>query len=228
MLLRTSLDHWLDVTFNLEKKDNAMAVTGYTATGAASMYAMLGDAEQAYHYLDFLIKHDRVSPTTMYAEGNPVIESPLSFATSIHDMLLQSWGGTIRVFPAAPKKWTDVAFHQLRTHGAFWVSAKRKGGVTEFVTVKSLIGSPCVVKTDISQPIITINGIVTECLQARKMANEAYQIELKKGDCVTFSRVTLDHADLKIEPIAMESKDRNLFGYSRKTERLPGHQHYKK
>jgi hypothetical protein len=58
-----------------------MPVTGYTATGASSMYAMLGDAEKSYEYLDFLIKHKNVSPTTMYAEGNPVIESPLSFAT---------------------------------------------------------------------------------------------------------------------------------------------------
>ena len=106
-----------------------MAVTGYTATGAASMCAWLGDSDQAYHDLDFLIQHQNVSPTTMYAEGNPVIESPLSFATCIHDMLLQSWGGIIGVFPAAPTLWGDVAFHQFRTQGAFLVSAKRKGGV---------------------------------------------------------------------------------------------------
>lgn len=127
-LLRTSLDHWLDVTFNSSEKVKAMPVTGYTATGAASMYAMLGDSEQAYHYLNFLIKHKNVSPTTMYAEGNPVIESPLSFATCIHDMLLQSWGGKIRVFPGTPAQWGDVAFHKLRTQGAFLVSAKKNLG----------------------------------------------------------------------------------------------------
>jgi hypothetical protein len=228
-LLRTSLDNWLDVTFNRKQtKDAAMAVTGYTATGAASMYAMLGDSEQAYHYLDYFIKHDRVSPTTMYAEGNPVIESPLSFATCIHDMLLQSWGGTIRVVPGTPKKWGDVAFHQLRTQGAFLVSAKKKAGVTEFVTVKSLIGSPCVVQTDIPQPIISINGVVAKGSQSRKTEDGACQVNLKKGDSVTFSRVPLDKADLKIEAIAVDAKDRNLFGYSQKTERLPGHQHYEK
>jgi hypothetical protein len=69
-----------------------------------------------------------VFPTTMYAEGNPVIESPLSFATSVHDMFLQSWGGKIRVFPATPEKWGDVAFEDLRTQGAFLVSAKKQGG----------------------------------------------------------------------------------------------------
>jgi hypothetical protein len=44
-LFRTSLDHWLDVSINSKIKVGAMPVTGYTATGASSMYAMLGDAE---------------------------------------------------------------------------------------------------------------------------------------------------------------------------------------
>lgn len=227
-LLRTTLDHWLDVTFNRKNPTQAMAVTGYTATGAASMYAMLGDDEQAYHYLDYFIQHDRVSPTTMYAEGNPVIESPLSFATCIHDMLLQSWGGKIRVFPGTPKKWADVAFHHLRTQGAFLVTAKKKGGATEFVTVESQIGSPCFVQTDIPNPTIYINGATANRNQVRKTDDGFYQIVLKKGDRVTLTRVVLDEADLWIEAIPVSDKDRNLFGFSKKTERLPGHNHYER
>ena len=226
-LLRTSLDHWLDVTFNREKKDSAMAVTGYTATGAASMYAMLGDAEKAYYYLDFLIKHDRVSPTTMYAEGNPVIESPLSFATCIHDMLLQSWGGKIRVFPGSPKKWADVAFKDLRTQGAFLVSAKKKAGVTQFVTVKSLIGSPCFVQTDIANPKIYINGEPIKKRQVR-VEDEMYEVALKKGDTVTFTPIAMEKTDFNVQPIPVSADEHNLFGLSEKTARLPGHRHYYK
>ena len=37
-------------------------------------------------------------------ESGPVIETPLSGAQCIHDMLLQSWGGKIRVFPAVPSQ----------------------------------------------------------------------------------------------------------------------------
>jgi len=227
-LLRTSLDHWLDVTFNREKKDSAMAVTGYTATGAASMYAMLGDAEKAYYYLDFFIKHDRVSPTTMYAEGNPVIESPLSFATCIHDMLLQSWDGIIRVFPGSPEKWGDVAFKDLRTQGAFLVSAKKKVGVTQFVTAKSLIGSPCFLQTDITNPKIYING--SPALKSQFSVDEGgmYKIALKKGETVTFTSVALEKTDFSIQPIPVSADEHNLFGLSEKTARLPGHQHYYK
>ena len=222
-LLRKSLDHWLDVTFGRKNEATAMAVTGYTATGAASMYSWLGDSEKAYHYLDFFIKHDRVSPTTMYAEGNPVIESPLSFATCIHDMLLQSWGGTLRVFPAAPEPWSDVAFKDLRGQGAFLVSAKKHDGVTQFVKVKSLVGSPCVVWTDIPNPQIEING---SDAKVKIRDDGCYEVPLKKGEAVTFAKVGLSIADWAIQPNPVAKEDCNLFGLSEKTTRLPGHQHY--
>ncbi|MGZ0655744.1 glycosyl hydrolase family 95 catalytic domain-containing protein [Coraliomargarita sp. W4R53] len=227
-LLRTTLDHWLDVSFNTKNEAKAMAVTGYTATGAASMYAWLGDQEKAYQYLDYLIQHDRVSPTTMYAEGNPVIESPLSFATSVHDMLLQSWGGKIRVFPATPENWGDVAFEDLRTQGAFLVSAKKQAGVTQFVSVESLMGAPCLVRTDIPNPQISIDGAVALCQQVRLTKDGFYEIDLKQGQTATLTAGPLAETDLTIEPIPVKPKDRNMFGLNKKTERLPGHQHYYK
>ena len=203
-----------------------MAATGYTATGAAAMYAWLGDAEKAYYYLDFLIDHKNVAPTTMYAEGNPVIESPLSFATSLHEMLLQSWGGKIRAFHATPEIWPDVAFHQLRTQGAFLVSGKRKGGVTQFVTVESEIGGPCTVQIDIPEPIVSIDGEPAPEDKVTRMQDGSYEIELARGQSVTFTPLPLAEADLTIMPIPVAAKDRNLFGLSAKTLRLPSHQFY--
>ena len=225
-LMRTTLDHWLYVTFGRASEASAMAVTGYTATGAASMYAWLADAKEAYHYLDYFIQHDRVSPTTMYAEGNPVIESPLSFATCIHDMLLQSWGGVLRVFPAAPEGWSDVAFKDYRGQGAFLVSAKKAGGTTRFVTVESLIGSPCVVWTDIPKPVVYINGRRAKGDEIRDAGDGMYEIELERGDVATLTPVDLEDADLVIQPIAVGEEGRNLFGLNEKTTRLPGYDHY--
>ena len=72
----------------------------------------------------------------MYKESGPVIETPLSAAQSIHDMLLQSWGGKIRIFPAIPATWKDIAYSGLRTEGAFKVSASRKQGKTQFIHIK--------------------------------------------------------------------------------------------
>lgn len=226
-MLRTTLDHWLDVSINGGAKLGTSAVTGYTATGAASMYACLGDAEKAYHYLNFLIQFEYVTPTTMYAEGNPVIETPLSFATSIHDMLLQSWGGKIRVFRGTPKKWANVAFYHLRTRGAFLVSAKKKSGVTQFVMLESLVGSPCVVETDIPDPRIYLNGQeLATGLRVRKNIQGFYEIDLKKGDTAILTPVALADTDLRIDAIPVRAADCNLFGLNEKTIRLPGDHFY--
>jgi len=83
-----SLNHWLGFS---------SAKQGYTFTGSGSMYAILGNGNQAHTQLITLLDK-YVQPNTMYKEAGPVIETPLSGAQTIHDMVLQSWGGTIRVF----------------------------------------------------------------------------------------------------------------------------------
>lgn len=228
-LIKTSLDHWLDVTINSGIKVNAMPVTGYTCTGAASMYAWLADEDKAYEYLDMFIKHPGVSPTTMYAEVmiNPVIESPFSYATAMHEMLLQSWGGTLRVFPASPENWGDIVFKDLRGQGAFIVSAKMKAGETQFISIESLKGSPCIVQCDIPEPRIYIDG--TEVGQSERVRNSEkgrYEVKLAKGETVIFTPLALNKTDLSIDAVEMGMDHHHLFGLSKKTERLPGHKHY--
>jgi alpha-L-fucosidase 2 len=55
-------------------------------------------------------------------------------------MLMQSWEGKIRVFPATPKTWQDVSFLDFRAEGGLVVSAKRVAGKTTVVTVSSPCG----------------------------------------------------------------------------------------
>lgn len=227
-LLKTSVDHWLKVTLESDIEVKAMPATGYTCTGACSMYAWLGDGQNAYRYLDMFIKHPGVAPTTMYAEVqyNPVIESPLSYATSIHDMLLQSWGGKIRVFAGAPERWSDIAFQNLRTQGAFIVSAKKQQGLTQFVTVESLVGSRCLIQTDIPNPNIYINGKPATADQAKLTSDGFYELAINKGDKALLSATDIESTDLSIEPVPITEENKNLFGLSEKTKRLPGHKHY--
>jgi len=228
-LIRSSLDHWLDVTINSTIEIKAMPVTGYTATGASSMYATLGDKEKALYYLKFFINHKNVSPTTMYSEGksNPVIESPLSFATCVHDMLIQSNNGKIIIFPGTPDEWSNAAFHQLRTQGAFLVSAKKEKAKTQFVIVESLVGSSLVINPDIENPNLYIEGKkVSKRKLGERDENGFYSFDLKKGECAILSVLPLKKTDLTIRPIAVKEKDKNLFGYSEKTARLSGHKYY--
>jgi alpha-L-fucosidase 2 len=59
------------------------------------------------------------------------MESECGITHAVNEMLLQSWGGRLRIFPAVPDSWPDVSFENLRAEGAFLVSAeRRKGKVT--------------------------------------------------------------------------------------------------
>ncbi|MCX7428064.1 MAG: glycoside hydrolase N-terminal domain-containing protein [Planctomycetia bacterium] len=65
------------------------------------------------------------------------LEGNFAAGQAVHEMLLQSWGNTVRVFPAVPGQWADVAYRDLRAEGAFAVSARREAGKTAWVKVRS-------------------------------------------------------------------------------------------
>ncbi|MGJ8656013.1 MAG: glycoside hydrolase family 95-like protein [Akkermansiaceae bacterium] len=198
-------------------------------------HAVAETSKPTVDFKEFLGQHDlvwdrlpnrwEVAPYS--GNGNPVIESPLSFATSLHDMLLQSWGGKIRVFPGTPERWEDVAFDKFRAQGAFLVSASKKAGETQFVKVESLVGSPCMVKVDIVNPKIYIDGKLVMKEQLKQSGAGFYDVALKKGESVIFVPVALEEANLSVKPIPVPEVDRNIFGLNSKSqERIPGHQFY--
>lgn len=183
------------------------ALQGYSCTGASSISSALGNGNDALTYLDRLFGRF-LSSTTMYRESGPVIETPLSGAQSIHDMLIQSWGDKIRVFPAVPDAWKDVAYYGLRTEGAFKVSASRRDGHTQFVHVRSLAGEPCVIVTDMEEPVFKGDRKFTvQCV-----GDNTYSIDLKKDEEV-FVSPGGTHPDYMIRPLYHESK--NNFGLKR-------------
>lgn len=170
--IRRSLDHWHSFPD---------ALFGYSFTGGASIAASIGDGQRALDYLNAFKRF--IEPNTMYREAGPVIETPLSAAQSIHDMLLQSWeapdGPLIRVFPAVPDAWGDVTFHQWRAQGAFLVSAARVGGKTAWVQVTSLAGEPCHLRASYSgTPRLEAPDDVT----IEPLGEDRYAIGLRKGE----------------------------------------------
>ncbi|MEG0888615.1 MAG: alpha-L-fucosidase [Bacteroides sp.] len=150
---------------------------GYSMTGASSISSALGKGDQALDYLNGLFGQF-LCPNTFYKEAGPCIETPLSGAQSIHDMLLQSWGGKIRIFPALPSVWKELAFDRFLTEGAFEVSAVRKEGQTAFICITSLAGEPCIVCTDIASP--QFKGSRT--FRVQSLGNSTYRIDMKKGE----------------------------------------------
>ncbi|RMD84575.1 MAG: hypothetical protein D6820_00915, partial [Lentisphaerae bacterium] len=152
-IIRKTLDHHKKTGF----QDQGMADASW-----GIMRAMFGDGDDALWSITHktgYINHPDVSPyTTRLAVFKTayVEEGPFLADRVIQEMLLQNWDdGIIRVFPAIPSspQWHDVAFWHFRTKGAFLVSAKRQGGRTLFIEIVSLAGEPCLIKTDLPEPV---------------------------------------------------------------------------
>ena len=120
----------------------------------------------------------------------PCLESSLSMANTIQELLLQSWcdpadrdmKSVIRIFPALPAAWQNVTFMDLRAEGSFLVSACRQDGVTTWVRIKSLAGEPCLVKPGFAGDMQVVGGRKFN-LTASK--NGLYIIDLRKDEEIT-------------------------------------------
>ncbi len=178
-LMQRSINHWLTV-------GNAAQVWGWSRAGAASLYATIGDGDNALDQIQRHMADERfVRPNTMYIEGDPVIECSIILNRSVQDMLLQSWGKAIHVFPAVPRAWETAVFHDLRAEGAFLVSARRQDGKTSWIRIKSLAGEPCRIKTGLPATMtVRING---KPGKARALGGGVFELPLAKGDAAVLT-----------------------------------------
>ncbi|MGA2541733.1 MAG: glycoside hydrolase family 95-like protein [Verrucomicrobiota bacterium] len=193
-LVVKSLNHWMGMPKELR---------GYSYTGAASISAVLGRGDEAAAWLNKLLD-EKILPNTLYTEAGPCIETPLSGAASLHDMLLSSWGGKIRVFPAVPAAWHDVTFHNLRAEGAFLVSAVRKEDKLQFIRIQSLAGEPCRVVTDMPHP--SAPGF-----QLKPLGDRDYELDLKKGQTAILTPGGAAVAGA-ITPVSPQKARENFYG----------------
>jgi alpha-L-fucosidase 2 len=144
-IMRRSFEHWSSMR---------SAWAGYSYPAASSMSSLMGQPAQALSYLRFLLDRNvigvaQVMPNTMYKEGsNLAIESPLTAAQSVLDMLIDSDPHVVKVFPSMP--WPDASIAGLRTQGAFLVDASRRNGQTEWIKVRSEAGEPLVLSHGIA------------------------------------------------------------------------------
>ena len=193
-LVVKSLKHWMGMPQKL---------AGYSYTGAASISALLGEGDEAARYLNKLLD-SKIPPNTLYVESGPCIETPLSAAASLNDMLLSSWGDRIRVFPGVPDAWRETSFHNLRTQGAFLVSAARKNGKTEWVRIKSLAGEPCRIHP-------ALDGEVKANVPLKPLGGGVYELDLPKGgEAVLYSSAA--QPNLSVAPVAAERGRSNYYG----------------
>ncbi|MFE4794682.1 hypothetical protein ACFRFL_06125 [Streptomyces sp. NPDC056708] len=138
-VMQRSMDHWVSMQ---------QLWHGYSYATASSMYSVMDEPEKALDFLTFftdlkVVADCQMTVNTMYREGkNLALESPLSAAQSMLDMVVQGHEGVVKVFPSVSGRWADASIASLRTQGAFLVDADRSGGATHWVRVHSEAGTP--------------------------------------------------------------------------------------
>ncbi len=123
---------------------------GYSFSWFSCMLARCGRAEQALDYLEryhrgFILRNgfhcngDQSGTGMSSFTYRPfTLEGNFLAMQAVHEMLLQSWHGTIRIFPAVSEWWRDVSFEHLRAEGGLSVSARREKGRTTFVSISAV------------------------------------------------------------------------------------------
>jgi alpha-L-fucosidase 2 len=201
-LIEKSLAHWTSMPDKFR---------GFSYTGASSMYSLLGDGDKAVDFLHQLLEKV-IKPNTFYTEAGPVIETPLSGATSVQDMLLQSWGGKVRVFPAVPAAWEDVSFATLRAEGGYLVSAVRHAGRTAWVSVEysghEPNAKPCHLLVPDWKSAFTRNG---GAAQLESVGAGEFIVNFAQPDRAVLLAPTADEQLPSLAPVANRAAEQNPY-----------------
>jgi len=197
-LIERSFYHWRSLK---------SAFAGFSFTGSASIYALMGKGDSAWHALDQLLT-GFTKPNTFYMEGAPVIETPLAAAASLQEMLLQDHNGKLRLFPAVPDAWRDISFANMRSEGAFLLSAVRKNGATKWIKIESLSGGKCTIVTDLQGHVLTKSNKPVTLVNKEA---QTYELNLQKGQSVTLYS-NEDDLNIPIAPVAANDQQQNWWG----------------
>ncbi|MDV6331000.1 glycoside hydrolase family 95 protein [Asticcacaulis sp. 201] len=123
----------------------SLAVRGDMATGWGTawrlcLWARMGEGDHAYRVLKDLVGPQRTYPNLFDAHPPFQIDGNFGGAAGIMEMLLQSWGGEIRLLPALPSAWTSGEVRGLRARGALTVDLAWRAGVLTACQLKGRAG----------------------------------------------------------------------------------------
>lgn len=129
------------------------AWTGWCLPWASILWSRMGQGHMARFCLDIVRRffmrpgyagtHDAVHPGFTVYDTRPTImqlDGTLGAAAAVMEMLLQTRGGVLHVFPAPAPEWPEASFRGIRAEGAFLVDGVWNAGRTVRVEVTSVAG----------------------------------------------------------------------------------------
>jgi alpha-L-fucosidase 2 len=132
-LIKNGTDWWCGYSYAWLGNLAARARYGATAADALKIFAQCFCLANSFH-----VNGDQSrSGKSKYTYRPFTLEGNFAFASGIQEMLMQSQTNVVRIFPAVPPTWQNIAFDNLRAEGAFLVSAKMEMGTVTHVRIFS-------------------------------------------------------------------------------------------
>ena len=149
---------------------------------------LIGAARVGYD-ADFLVAKakdliaKRSSPNLWIRSGGGGIETCSGIPGLINEMMLQSHGGVMRIFPVFPAG-QKASFYRLRTFGAFLVSGAIVKGVVQQIVIESEKGRPCVLQNPWSGKKVVITSSKGP---NREMSGDLLRLPTVEGERLTLA-----------------------------------------
>ena len=170
--------------------------TGYSFSWFANVQARMHDGNGAAETLRIFAENFCL-PNSFHVNGEQydrgysnfkyrpfTLEGNFAFAAAVLEMLIQSHTGIVHIFPAIPDNWEKASFSNLRTEGAFLVSAKRENNKVYFIKIESEKGGEIKIKNPFDKGIyysasVKVEGgeIITMQMQPGEIIKLTKQIE---------------------------------------------------
>jgi alpha-L-fucosidase 2 len=177
-------------SLHLLKEKGSSQWTGYSFAWYANLLARAHDGEGASKALQtfasafvsknsFHLNGDQTRSGYSEMTNDPfTLEGNFASASGIQEMLLQSYGSCIEVFPAVPTDWKDVSFENLHAEGGYKVSAIKSEGIYTKISITSSQSGTFEVRLPEGNWILEQNDKV---VKADLMEKNHFQLRAKRG-----------------------------------------------
>jgi alpha-L-fucosidase 2 len=179
--------------------------TSWSSTMQATFYALTGNGNASLRILEPIANRffTPIGFGTLghYRRGSAKdafeLDCGFQFATTLMEMLLQSWGMKIRVFPAMPDSWRNASFCRLRAQGGFLVSSRLQSGKVKYIFVTSTHGGWCRILNPFGESVrVSTQGGGAE----RILAGPVIEFPTRRGSTYMLLPISVDAGEADLEP----------------------------